>query len=140
MGAKGLKKIDNFKKKQDEINMWKRNSNADDVEYMECQMEMEQQLQQSYTGDIREMFFLKLMCTWYVLFPNVKPRLNRYDNKIKLLLSFYNTVEIRDYILDTWYLILGFLIFIFYWCSELKMLVLIVLFFFASSYIVSVLI
>ncbi len=63
MGAKGLKKIDNFKKKQDEINMWKRNSNADDVEYMECQMEMEQQLQQSYTGDIREMFFLKLMCT-----------------------------------------------------------------------------
>ena len=48
MGAKGLKKIDNFKKKQDEINMWKRNSNADDVEYMECQMEMEQQLQQSY--------------------------------------------------------------------------------------------
>ena len=61
MGAKGLKKIDNFKKKQDEINMWKRNSNADDVEYMECQMEMEQQLQQSYTGDIREMFFLKLL-------------------------------------------------------------------------------
>ena len=51
MGAKGLKKIDNFKKKQDEINMWKRNSNADDVEYMECQMEMEQQLQQSYTGE-----------------------------------------------------------------------------------------
>ena len=43
--------------------MWKRNSNADDVEYMECQMEMEQQLQQSYTGDILEMFFLKLMCT-----------------------------------------------------------------------------
>ena len=51
MGAKGLKKIDNFKKKQDEINMWKRNSNADDVEYMECQMEMEQQLQQSYTSE-----------------------------------------------------------------------------------------
>ena len=49
MGAKGLKKIDNFMKKQHEINMWKKNSNADDVEYMECQMEMEQELTRSYT-------------------------------------------------------------------------------------------
>ena len=49
MGAKGLKKVDNFMKKALEIMLWKRNSNADDVEYMECQMEMEQELTQSYT-------------------------------------------------------------------------------------------
>jgi chromodomain-helicase-DNA-binding protein 1 len=49
MGAKGLKKIENFMKKAHEIALWKRNSNADDVEYMECQMEMEQELTNSYT-------------------------------------------------------------------------------------------
>ena len=44
MGAKGLKKIDNYMKKQQEIQQWKQYSNADDVEYMECQLEMEQEM------------------------------------------------------------------------------------------------
>lgn len=49
MGAKGLKKIDNFMKKQAEINLWKKQSTADDIEYLECQMEMEQEMMRSYT-------------------------------------------------------------------------------------------
>ena len=49
MSAKGLKKIDNYMKKQQEISQWKRYSNPDDVEYMECQMEMEQDMARSYT-------------------------------------------------------------------------------------------
>jgi len=49
MGAKGLKKIDNFMKKQAEINLWKKHSTADDIEYLECQMEMEQEMMRSYT-------------------------------------------------------------------------------------------
>jgi len=49
MNAKGLKKIDNYMKKQQEIAQWRKYSNPDDIEYMECQMEMEQEMLQSYT-------------------------------------------------------------------------------------------
>merc|ERR1711970_119159 len=47
--AKGLKKVDNFVKKQDEIEEWKSISTPEDVEYMECQLQMQQELQASYT-------------------------------------------------------------------------------------------
>merc|ERR1711970_1371786 len=47
--AKGLKKVDNFVKKQDEIEEWKSISTPDDIEYLECQMEMEQEMMRSYT-------------------------------------------------------------------------------------------
>merc|ERR1711892_1303295 len=47
--AKGLKKVDNFSKRQDEIEDWKSISTPEDVEYMECQLQMQQELQASYT-------------------------------------------------------------------------------------------
>ena len=36
-------------KKQQELLYWKRRSNPEDVEYMECQLEMQQNLLASYT-------------------------------------------------------------------------------------------
>merc|ERR1719391_1780831 len=48
MNAKGLKKVDNYMKKQQDIARWRKFSSADDVEYMECQMEMEQEMLKSY--------------------------------------------------------------------------------------------
>lgn len=49
MAAKGLKKIDNYMKKQQEISRWKKYTNPDDVEYMECQLDMERDMLKSYT-------------------------------------------------------------------------------------------
>ena len=47
--AKGLKKVENFVKRQEEVNDWKTVSSPEDVEYMECQLQMQQELQASYT-------------------------------------------------------------------------------------------
>ena len=49
MSAKGMKKVDNYMKKQLDIARWKKHSNPEDVEYMECQMEMENDMLSSYT-------------------------------------------------------------------------------------------
>ncbi|XP_065334044.1 chromodomain-helicase-DNA-binding protein 1 isoform X2 [Cloeon dipterum] len=47
--VKGLKKLDNFKKKEDEIAHWKKYNSPEDIEYYECKLELEQDLQKSYT-------------------------------------------------------------------------------------------
>jgi len=47
--AKGIKKVENFVKKQEELDAWKRFASPEDIEYMECQREMEQDLIRSHT-------------------------------------------------------------------------------------------
>ena len=43
--AKGVKKVENFTKRMDELSDWKLVSSPEDIEYMECQLQMQQQLQ-----------------------------------------------------------------------------------------------
>jgi len=47
--VKGLKKLENFIKKDDEINLWRSLSTREDLEYYDCQMELSQELLKSYT-------------------------------------------------------------------------------------------
>ena len=49
MKAKGIKKVDNFMKKQEELDHWKKYATPEDIDYMECQREMEQDLIRSHT-------------------------------------------------------------------------------------------
>ena len=46
---KGLKKLENFVKKEEEIRFWKEHSTPEDIEYYECQLELQQELLKSYT-------------------------------------------------------------------------------------------
>ncbi|XP_059478871.1 chromodomain-helicase-DNA-binding protein 1 isoform X2 [Neocloeon triangulifer] len=46
--VKGIKKLENFIKKEDELNYWKRHATPEDVEYYECQLELQQELLKSY--------------------------------------------------------------------------------------------
>jgi chromodomain-helicase-DNA-binding protein 1 len=48
MRAKGLKKLENFLKKEDELNQWKRHASPEDIEYYDCQEEMMDQLSALY--------------------------------------------------------------------------------------------
>lgn len=48
MNAKGLKKIENYLKREDEIKRWKDLASPEDMEYYECQDEMATQLRQLY--------------------------------------------------------------------------------------------
>ena len=45
---KGLKKLENYLKKDDEIRFWKTRASPEDVEYYECQQELQQELLSSY--------------------------------------------------------------------------------------------
>lgn len=47
--AKGLKKLENFIKKEIEIYQWKRHATPEDIEYYECQMELQLELLKSYS-------------------------------------------------------------------------------------------
>ncbi|XP_026286937.1 chromodomain-helicase-DNA-binding protein 1 isoform X2 [Frankliniella occidentalis] len=47
--VKGLKKLENFVKKEEEINLWRSHSNPEDLEYYDCQLELSQDLLKSYT-------------------------------------------------------------------------------------------
>lgn len=46
--AKGIKKLDNFIKREDEVDAWKRRANPEDIDYYECQLELHQELLKSY--------------------------------------------------------------------------------------------
>lgn len=46
--VKGLKKLENYIKKEVEIQQWIRYSTPEDVEYYECQMELTQELLKSH--------------------------------------------------------------------------------------------
>lgn len=43
-----MKKVENFLKKEDDIASWKRYATPEDVEYYECQLELQQDLLKSY--------------------------------------------------------------------------------------------
>lgn len=46
--VKGLKKIDNFVKREDSVNAWRDLMTPEDSEYYECQLELQQDLLKSY--------------------------------------------------------------------------------------------
>jgi chromodomain-helicase-DNA-binding protein 1 len=43
-----LKKLENYLKRDDEIRVWKARASPEDVEYYECQQELQQELLLSY--------------------------------------------------------------------------------------------
>ncbi|KAL1110510.1 hypothetical protein AAG570_008038, partial [Ranatra chinensis] len=47
--VKGIKKLENFVKKEEEIRFWKEHTTPEDIEYYECQLELQQELLKSYT-------------------------------------------------------------------------------------------
>jgi Na+-transporting NADH:ubiquinone oxidoreductase subunit NqrF len=46
--AKGFKKLENFIRKEEEIEYWKSHTTPEDIEYYECQLELQQNLLTSY--------------------------------------------------------------------------------------------
>ena len=46
--VKGLKKLENYLKREDEIRVWKARASPEDIEYYECQQELQQELLWSY--------------------------------------------------------------------------------------------
>lgn len=46
--AKGMKKLENFIKRENEVDAWKRMANPEDIDYYECQLELHQELLKSY--------------------------------------------------------------------------------------------
>jgi len=46
--VKGLKKLENFQKREEELEIWRKHSTPEDVEYFECQLELQQELLKSY--------------------------------------------------------------------------------------------
>ncbi|XP_050681248.1 chromodomain-helicase-DNA-binding protein 1 isoform X2 [Leptidea sinapis] len=48
--VKGLKKLENFKKKESELSWWRRNAGPEDIDYFECQSELQQELVKSYNN------------------------------------------------------------------------------------------
>ncbi|XP_059619215.1 chromodomain-helicase-DNA-binding protein 1 isoform X2 [Phlebotomus argentipes] len=46
--VKGLKKLENYIKRETDIEMWRRNAGPEDIDYFECQMELQQELLKSY--------------------------------------------------------------------------------------------
>lgn len=46
--VKGLKKLENYLKKDDEVRFWKARASPEDIEYFECQLELQQELLQSF--------------------------------------------------------------------------------------------
>lgn len=48
MAVKGIKKIENFLKKEEELRLWKLSASPEDIEYFDCQEEMAYQLRQLY--------------------------------------------------------------------------------------------
>lgn len=48
--VKGLKKLENFIKKEIEIRQWKKYATPEDIEYYECQLELSQELLKSFNN------------------------------------------------------------------------------------------
>ncbi|CAK1540056.1 unnamed protein product [Leptosia nina] len=46
--VKGLKKLENFKKKESELSWWRKQAGPEDIDYFECQSELQQELVKSY--------------------------------------------------------------------------------------------
>ncbi|EDX15331.1 GD11994 [Drosophila simulans] len=50
MKAKGMKKLDNFIKKEQEQACWRRYAGPEDIDYFECQLELQHELLKSYNN------------------------------------------------------------------------------------------
>ncbi|ALC38337.1 Chd1, partial [Drosophila busckii] len=50
MKAKGMKKLDNFIKKEQELACWRRFAGPEDIDYFECQLELQHDLLKSYNN------------------------------------------------------------------------------------------
>lgn len=68
--VKGLKKIDNFIKRENSLNAWRDQMSPEDFEYYECQLELQQDLLKSYNtveriiGNLYSFFItIKFYCT-----------------------------------------------------------------------------
>ncbi|XP_037927772.1 chromodomain-helicase-DNA-binding protein 1 isoform X2 [Teleopsis dalmanni] len=48
--VKGMKKLDNFIKKEQDIEYWRRTAGPEDIDYFECQMELQNDLLKSYNN------------------------------------------------------------------------------------------
>lgn len=48
--VKGMKKLENFIKRESELEYWKRHASPEDIEYYECQLELSQELLKSYNN------------------------------------------------------------------------------------------
>ena len=46
--VKGLKKLENFVKREEELAFWKQHATPEDIEYFECQLELQTELLKSY--------------------------------------------------------------------------------------------
>lgn len=46
--VKGMKKLENYIKKEQEIDSWRKYANVEDLDYFECQLELQQDLLKSY--------------------------------------------------------------------------------------------
>lgn len=48
--VKGLKKLENYKKKNSEIELWRQNAGPEDIDYFECQLELQTELLKTYNN------------------------------------------------------------------------------------------
>lgn len=48
--VKGIKKLENYIKKENDIEAWRRHANVEDIDYYECQLELQQDLLKSYNN------------------------------------------------------------------------------------------
>ncbi|PNF16997.1 Chromodomain-helicase-DNA-binding protein 1 [Cryptotermes secundus] len=48
--VKGLKKLENFVKREEELAAWKQHASPEDIEYFECQLELQNELLKSYNN------------------------------------------------------------------------------------------
>lgn len=46
--VKGLKKLENFLKREDDVRIWRARASPEEIEYQECQQELQQELLSSY--------------------------------------------------------------------------------------------
>ncbi|XP_055712394.1 chromodomain-helicase-DNA-binding protein 1 isoform X2 [Phlebotomus papatasi] len=48
--VKGMKKLENYIKRERDIEIWRKNAGPEDIDYFECQMELQQELLKSYNN------------------------------------------------------------------------------------------
>lgn len=72
--AKGIKKLDNFIKKGQEQEVWRRYAGPEDIDYYECQMELQNDLIKSYNyvdriiaRNVKEDGISEFLCKWQSL-------------------------------------------------------------------------
>lgn len=69
--VKGLKKLENYIKKEREIEIWRQYASPEDIDYHECQMELQSELSKSYNNvdriiakNIKEDGSVEYFCKW----------------------------------------------------------------------------